>query len=201
MKLAKRAFSPLYRLLERGDVYALNQLIAKPTTDRFRQLLSRVPKRSSVLDLGCGIGNYRSCFPGDYTGIDINPAYIERARAIMSGRFETMDCAALAFPNESFDDVVSIATTHHLNDEQFRAMIAEALRVCRPGGHFHVVDAILPVSPNFLLKTIWFRLDRGGFPRRLEELTRVIVRDARIVRHNVLTGPLHDTVYICIGRR
>jgi len=79
-------------------------------------------------------------------------------------------------------------------DRQVERMVAEAIRVCRPGGHFHVIDAILPVAPN-VFKTALFRLDRGNHPRTLAHHLAVIGRAARIVEHQVLTGPLHDTAY------
>jgi SAM-dependent methyltransferase len=204
MSVAKSALSPFYSLLERSGFYALGQFVGRPTTDRFRRLLARnlaAGVDTSILDLGCGIGNYRDCFVGRYTGIDINPAYVASARAALPGRFETMDCTRLGFSDGTFDEVVTIATTHHLDDAQVAQMVVEALRTCRRGGHLHIIDAILPVAPNFAIKRFWFNLDRGEFPRPLDKLLACVARGGAIVRHEVLTGPLHDTVYIRVGHR
>ena len=200
----KTAFAPLYRLLEFADLYALNQRIGKPTTDRFRTLLARhmaASRDAAILDIGCGIGNYRASFGAAYTGVDINPGYIAKARATLEGRFEVMDCTRLDLAEASFDEAVTIATTHHLDDEQLTRMTAEALRIIRPGGHFHVIDAILPVSPNFTFKRIWFGLDRGRFPRRHEALSHRIEQAGAILERDILIGPLHDTIYLRVGRR
>lgn len=201
--LKQRALYPIYKMLEVPIVYHINQQFARPTTNRFRKLMrTNLPSSSGqrILDLGCGLGAFRDCFSQNYTGIDINPAYVERARRTVPGRFESMDCTDLQFPGGAFDDVVTIATTHHLDDAQVVKMTQEALRVCEPDGHLHILDAILPVSQNYMFKTFWFRLDRGGFPRQLSHLLMLARRAGNVVHHEVLTGPLHDTVYIRVGR-
>jgi len=197
MSGVKRALSPFYRVLELAGGFALHQRLGEPTLERYRQLIARNLADTGgkhILDIGCGIGAFRPCFPGPYTGIDINPAYVEKARTLQSGRFEAMDCTRLGFADGSFDEVVTIATLHHIDDGQVERMVAEAIRVCRPGGYFHVIDAILPVAPN-VFKTALFRLDRGNHPRTLAHHLAVIGRAARIVKHQVLIGPLHDTAY------
>jgi len=201
--LKQRALHPLYKMLEIPIVYHITQQIGRPTTNRYRKLMiTNLPTSSGqrILDLGCGLGAYRDCFAQNYTGIDINPAYVERARLTLPGRFETMDCTDLQFPDRSFDEVVTVATTHHLDDAQVVKMVEEALRVCEPRGHFHIIDAILPVSENSIFKTFWFRLDRGRFPRELSHLLMLARRTGNVVHHEVLTGPLHDTVYVRVGR-
>lgn len=202
MRLVKAALLPGYRLLERAGGFALHQRLGQPTLERYRRLIARHIGDTSgkhVLDIGCGIGSFRPYFAGPYTGVDINPAYIAKARAVQSGRFEAMDCTRLSFADGSFDEVVTIATMHHIDDAQAARMIAEALRVCRPSGHFHIIDAILPVAPN-PLKTLIFRLDRGNHPRTLERHLAVIGGAGRILAQEVLPGPVHDTAYVRVGR-
>jgi SAM-dependent methyltransferase len=189
----------VHRLLEFSGVYAVNQLLGKPTTDRFRQLIrQRIGDTTSrrVLDVGCGIGNYRDSFGETYVGVDINPEYIETARQRFSGRFEVMNAAELRPLGERFDDVVTIATTHHLTDEEFVAMVRGALSLLRDGGAFHIIDAILPVSPSVAFKTFWFGLDRGRHPRRVEAMRELASRAGRVEEQQILTGPLHDTAYL-----
>jgi SAM-dependent methyltransferase len=183
-------------------VYAVSQTFARPTNDRFRKLVTanvKLAPDAKILELGCGVGAYRDCFSGLYTGIDLNPGYVMRAQASLSGTFTIMDCTSLSYPDESFDEVVTIATTHHLNGDQLAMMVQEALRVCRLGGHLHVVDAILPLSPN-LFKSVWFGLDRGRFPRKLDLLLAILGRAGNLQHYEVLKGPLHDVVYARIGR-
>jgi len=190
---------PVHLLTELSGVYALGQWVGRPTTRRFRKLFRRhVPlaPHDRVLDLGCGIGGYRDCFVGDYHGIDINPQYVETCRARHRGRFDVMDCTDLRFADASFDHVVTIATTHHLSDEELVRTVREALRVCAPGGMLHVIDAILPVSPNFTFKRLYFRADRGRHPRELGTLLDVVGRGGEVAEVWTKTGPLHDTCYL-----
>jgi len=194
--------SLIYRLLELPSAYALNQHLGRPTTDRYRALIEANLQTDDifVLDVGCGIGNFRDSFRGHYIGIDINSRYIDMARKRFPDRFEVMDCTSLGFSNDSFDEVVSVATTHHLNDDAFAKMVAEALRVVRPGGHFHVIDAVLPASKWAWFKHAWFRLDRGRYPRKLAVMLTLLRSRGRLSTHQVLKGPLHDVAYIRIAR-
>jgi len=203
MRTSKLILYPLYKMLELPTVYALGQTLGRVTTDRYRKLITvniKLAADTEILDLGCGVGAFRDCFSGSYTGIDINPAYVKQAHASLPGTFAVMDCTSLTYSDESFSEVVTIATTHHLNDEQVAMMVKDALRVCRPGGHFHVVDAILPMSPN-LFKSVWFGLDRGQFPRKLDHLLAILGRAGNVERYEVMTGPLHDVVYVRVGQQ
>ncbi|MEY9186220.1 ubiquinone/menaquinone biosynthesis C-methylase UbiE [Bradyrhizobium sp. USDA 326] len=190
----------LERVLELPAVYDLNQFIGQPTVRRYTQLLvEEVPLSAGgdVLDLGCGTGATRRLIPGRYVGIDINPHYIASAKRIRSGgEFIAMDATKLSFPDASFDQVISVATTHHLDGEQLQAMALEALRVVRPGGALHIVDAILPVNPRDRAKAMFFRMDRGRFPRKLEDLVSTVSRAADVARTRVLNGPMHDVAYL-----
>lgn len=199
--LVKKALLPAYRLLDLAGGFALHQRLGEATLNRYRQLIRRHVGDTSgkrVLDIGCGIGAFRPCFAGSYTGIDINPGYIERARTEQSGTFEAMDCTRLGFADGTFDDVVTIATLHHIADRDVARMIAEAIRVCRQPGHVHIIDAILPVKPN-PVKTLIFKLDRGEYPRTLADHLGIIGGGAAIQLHEVLPGPVHDTVYVRLG--
>jgi ubiquinone/menaquinone biosynthesis C-methylase UbiE len=74
------------------------------------------------------------------TGLDLDPAMIERARANAERsqdgderrlEFIVGDVASLSFPDGSFDLVVSTLSMHHLADP--KAGLAEVGRVLRPG--------------------------------------------------------------------
>ncbi|MCA1501834.1 class I SAM-dependent methyltransferase [Bradyrhizobium sp. NBAIM14] len=190
----------LERLLELPVVYDLNQIVGQPTVRRYTQLLTEeVPlgEGSLVLDLGCGTGATSRLIPGRYVGIDVNPDYIASAKRIGSGGdFIAMDATKLSFPDASFDQVMSIATTHHLDEEQLKSMVLEALRVVRRGGAFHIIDAILPISPRDRAKEMFFRMDRGRFPRKLEHLVATVSLAADVARTRVLRGPMHDVAYL-----
>lgn len=202
--IAARMSSIRQALFELPLVYRLQQHVAQPTTSRFRALLLRnlhVEPDQSVLDVACGIGNYRDVLQGRYYGCDINAAYIDAARTRRTGHFEVMDCCNLTYAAGFFDHVVSIAATHHLDDSQLDAMITGALRVCRADGAVHILDAILPVAGHKLLKRLWFSLDVGRFPRTREQLHRRLAKHGRIQREEVVAGPLHDCAYFRVQPR
>ena len=84
------------------------------------------PTGARVLEVGCGPGHLSLRLAGDHglevTGLDLDPAMIQRARANADrhgdgGRrqpsFLVGDVAALAFPDRSFDLVVSTLSMHH----------------------------------------------------------------------------------------
>jgi ubiquinone/menaquinone biosynthesis C-methylase UbiE len=79
------------------------------------------------------------------TGLDIDPAMVERAavrarREALDERlaFVVGDVAALPFPDASFDLVTSSFSVHHWPDAA--AGFAEIRRVLRPGGRVIVYD-------------------------------------------------------------
>ncbi|HVX75776.1 MAG TPA: class I SAM-dependent methyltransferase [Bradyrhizobium sp.] len=190
------------RVLETSLGYQLNQKLANPTVRLFKDLIkTEFPRRENIqiLDIGCGTANYRNCFNGKYTGLDINPAYVRLAATrYPDGQFVVMSGAELAFKSETFDEAFSIATTHHLTDDQLVSMAREALRVVRAGGHFHVFDAILPLDGS-AFKSTFFRLDRGRFPREAKDLLGLLQQCGRIEHQKTMTGFLHDVIYISLA--
>lgn len=117
-----------------------------------------------VLDVGCGPGHLALQLARrhglDVTGIDLDPAMVERAEANADGRvghggavtrptFIVGDVASLAFPDASFDVVVTTLSLHHWADPA--AGLAEIGRVLRPGGRALVWDlrpGIVPFHPS-----------------------------------------------------
>ncbi len=105
---------------------------------------------AELLEVGPGSGSLAVWIarrlPGTrLTGIDISAAMVARAneRAAREGvaarvRFETGDATALAFPDASFDVVVSTLSVHHWAAAP--RGFAEIRRVLRPGGRALVYD-------------------------------------------------------------
>ncbi len=103
-----------------------------------------------VLEVGCGPGRLSIVLARQYglevTGLDLDPAMIERARADASrsaqdGRepsFLVGDVASLALPDQSFDLVLSTLSLHHWADPT--AGLTEIGRVLRPGGRALIWD-------------------------------------------------------------
>ena len=115
------------------------------------------PPTGRVLDVGCGPGHLANRLARDHnlevTGLDLDPAMIERARAnaeraVSAERRPTFvvgGVAALPFPDASFDLVVSTLSMHHWADAT--AGQAEIGRVLRPGGRALIWDIRAGVVP------------------------------------------------------
>lgn len=189
----------LHTLLEDPRVFAFTQKLNPMTVSLYRRLVTTYVSAgpgAAVLDIGCGVGAHRPLFPdARYVGIDVNAEYIRVASA-RPGTFLVMDAGALDFPEGSFDTAFTVATCHHLDDGRILSMVRNVLQVLRPGGTFHIIDPVLPVSPRAALKAALFRRDRGRFQRTVPELTGLLARGGRVARVDVRSGVLHDVAYV-----
>lgn len=106
------------------------------------------PEGARVLEVGCGPGHLSIRLSRGHglevTGLDLDPAMIQRARA-NAGRvggegpaFIVGDVASLPFPDGSFDLVASTMSMHHWADPT--AGLAEIRRVLRADGRALVWD-------------------------------------------------------------
>jgi SAM-dependent methyltransferase len=128
----------------------------------FREIAADVATMASpsagVLEVGCGPGHLSIRLARDYgldvSGLDLDPAMIERARANAARRatpggrtptFVVGDVAALPFADASFDFVVSTFSMHHWSDPA--EGLREIHRVLRPGGRALIWD----LQPGFWL--------------------------------------------------
>jgi ubiquinone/menaquinone biosynthesis C-methylase UbiE len=101
----------------------------------------------TVLDVACGGGLVVCAFAQAVrhaTGIDVTPAMLDRARALAKDKglgnvsWDQGDVQSLAYPDATFNIVVSRFTFHHFRDPL--AVLREMLRVCAPGGRVVVAD-------------------------------------------------------------
>jgi len=107
-----------------------------------------------VLDVACGPGLVACAFAQvarHVTGIDLTPAMIEQARARQQAQglanltWQVGEVLPLPYPGASFSLVFTRYSFHHFLDP--KAVLAEMVRVCVPGGKVMVVD-VFTVSPE-----------------------------------------------------
>jgi SAM-dependent methyltransferase len=117
------------------------------------------PAGARVLEVGCGPGHLSLRLAGHHglevTGLDLDPAMIARARANADRPANSNqhrptllvgNVAALAFPDESFDLVVSTLSMHHWADPT--AGLAEIGRILRPDARALIWDFRPGVRPH-----------------------------------------------------
>ncbi len=108
--------------------------------------LNKLPRDTTVLDVGCGIGGSSRILAKDYgfdvTGVTISPQQVKRAQELtpegVNAKFAVDDAMALSYPDASFDVVWSIEAGPHMPDKAVFAR--ELLRVLKPGGVLVVAD-------------------------------------------------------------
>lgn len=112
----------------------------------------------AILDLGCSVGMstfaLQETFPqANLTGVDLSPYFL----AIAQYRSQQRDlpvswvhaaAESTGLPDQSFDLVSACLVFHELPQEAAIAIIREARRLLRPGGHLAIMD-MNPGSETF----------------------------------------------------
>jgi SAM-dependent methyltransferase len=143
-----------------GRYDTLSRLLLSPLIKGIAADVAAVaPAGGQVLEVGCGPGHLSIRLARHHrlevTGLDLDPAMIARARANTDRpetgdqrrpEFLVGDVAALAFPDRSFDLVVSTLSMHHWADPA--AALAEIGRVLRPGARALIWDLRPGVRPH-----------------------------------------------------
>ncbi|MFL0683807.1 MAG: class I SAM-dependent methyltransferase [Algoriphagus aquaeductus] len=127
----------LNRLLGNVDIHLLDQI-----------LKGRFPKRTRILDAGCGEGRNAVYFIQkgyQIFGIDTNETAIQYCRFLSRSlnpnfdihRFQVGRLEEIPFHAEAFDSVICSAVLHFADSvDNFWEMIYEIHRVLKPGGLF-----------------------------------------------------------------
>jgi tRNA (cmo5U34)-methyltransferase len=117
------------------------------------------PNATSVLDVGCGAGNYTlkllEKLPNlSVTLIDLSRPMLDRAveRITAAGARDVTpmqgDVRELQLPGNSFDITLASAVLHHLrSDDEWLAVIRTFHRVLRPGGSVWIADLVQHSTP------------------------------------------------------
>ena len=137
--------------------------------DLISQAASAVtPNAKSVLDVGCGAGNYTlkllqllpdlACTLADLSRPMLDRA-IERVSAATNGRVSAVqgDIREIDIGEEQFDIVLAAAVLHHLRaEDEWRAVFAKLYRSLRSGGSIWISDLIAHATPG-VQELMWRR--------------------------------------------
>jgi phosphatidylethanolamine/phosphatidyl-N-methylethanolamine N-methyltransferase len=132
-----------------------------------------------VLEIGVGTGLSLDAYPrhSHVTGIDLAPDMLEKAQeridrhGLRHVTVEQGDALALRFPDDSFDYVMAFHVVSVVPDA--RLLMAEAQRVCRPGGQIVIINHFRSERPT--VARIQHSID--PMTRRLGWTTSLYLRD------------------------
>jgi tRNA (cmo5U34)-methyltransferase len=125
-----------------------------------RAAVCHVRPQGTVLDIGCGAGNFTlrvlsQVSPLDCVLVDLSQPMLDRAQqrvtAATAGQVQTIqsDMRGLSFDQASFDIILAGQTLHHLReDAEWEAMFASFHTWLRPGGGLFVADLISYDEPG-----------------------------------------------------
>ncbi len=107
------------------------------------------PHAKSLLDVGCGAGNYslklRQLLPAlEVTLVDLSRPMLDRAVARLGGGTAIQgDIREIEVGEGAFDIIVAAAVFHHLREtSEWRAVFRKMYRALRPGGSLWISDLI-----------------------------------------------------------
>jgi SAM-dependent methyltransferase len=109
-----------------------------PPLRELETFLQLLPRRSSVLDAGCGPGHHARVLSRaghDVVGIDLSRGMLRQARQrVARVRFEMMDASTDELDAQSFDAIWSAAMALHVPREQLLPLLLNFKRILKPGG-------------------------------------------------------------------
>ena len=143
--------------LETGQISTVDAALS---LELLTQIAASVcPNAKSVLDLGCGAGNFTlkllDLIPDlDCTLVDLSSPMLDKAKEriakVSKGKISTVqtDFLNLQLPAETFDIVVTGAAMHHLRtDEEWETVFTKIFKSLKKGGCFWISDLILHDNP------------------------------------------------------
>ncbi|MEU9455015.1 methyltransferase domain-containing protein [Streptomyces sp. NPDC048277] len=128
----------------------LRSHLSRTAANSAAYLLGSLKPHMKILDIGCGPGTITADLAdlvpdGHVTGVDHEPAILDRARATAAGRgltnvdFAPADVHALDYPDDTFCVVHAHQVLQHVGDPV--QALREMRRVTKPGGFIAVRDA------------------------------------------------------------
>lgn len=187
------------KILSLAWVYQLYQWLvgANKYTRMFANEFIDYKNGERILDLGCGPADIVKYLPkgANYTGIDISPKYINKAKeAFPDKHFICGDIGDPSFPldNHTFDTVFLIGVQHHLDDDVVDTMFSFAADKLKQGGKMVCLEPVYTGKQGFV-EMAFMRNDRGKFIRNAEgymELMHKKFPDATFeIRPNTMNIP------------
>ena len=138
--------------LETGQTATMDALLSLELVARAAAAVN--PNASTLLDIGCGAGNYTlKLMEGlplrAVTLVDLSAPMLERATARIAAAGEVRvtaiqgDVRDIPLPPDAFDVATAAATLHHLREEaEWEAVLRKVRDSLHPGGSFWISDLL-----------------------------------------------------------
>jgi SAM-dependent methyltransferase len=167
--------SRAWQLLDSAVAWEALRLTLDATFGLYRRRISTLEQwgvladTPSVLDVGCGIGQYSDVTAGRYLGVDMTERYIAHARRRCRDQplreFRAADVTTLESENRQFDIVLMVDFLHHIDDASCEKLLGVAARLSR-----RYVISLEPVTEQNNPLGRWIiDHDRGDHMRTLSE--------------------------------
>ncbi|HEX7765804.1 MAG TPA: class I SAM-dependent methyltransferase [Nitrospira sp.] len=182
--ITSQIVAPTIRIYEQGATTFLKRWVSRRKRPPALLLdsLARLPKRSAILDLGCGGGQDARFLQAKgfrVVGMDLTTAFLRAAQnTAPSVPLVRADMRDLPFGEESFDAVWAAACLMHLPKPEAARVLKRLSRIVRPGG-------LLAVTVTYGTQSRM--LTDGWMPGRYfarwqkSELTRVVTQSGWII--------------------
>ncbi len=132
-----------------------------------------INRSMSILDVGCGTGQFSQITDSDYLGIDMDCKYIEDSRKKYGSEKKRFECVSLqdARFERQYDVSLMVDLTHHISDDDLRDLLVHLKKVTSKFVVFF--DPVKQDKWNILGRLIT-SLDRGKFIRSRETELNII---------------------------
>jgi ubiquinone/menaquinone biosynthesis C-methylase UbiE len=147
----------------------------------------------TVLDVGCGLGEYSQLPHRLYTGIDDSFRRIRYACAHHPREtYVHGDAAKLPFSSRAFDLVMLIDTSHHLSDFAFRQVLGELSRVSR--NYVVIGDPVIAERQN-KISALFYGWDRGNSFRQVHQVQEILRTQQELALRNTILFRTFPGIY------
>jgi SAM-dependent methyltransferase len=162
----------------------------KKRTDTLRKW-GCLQSNPSVLDIGCGIGQYADISNEKYLGVDLNERYIKYARKRHQKSNQSFICTDVVtglHENSKFDLVLMVDFLHHISNDNVASILTAATDLTK---EHMVIFEPCPIQIHPVGKWL-INHDRGGYmrePARLKELIENVPGNTIIENISLKLGP------------
>lgn len=179
----------IYRHFDNPAVFNAYQVLVDGGKERRIRRFLKDTRYETVVDVGCGTGNWAITARGPYLGVDVSREFVESARERYandpSKRFLELDPTSDVLPG-AYDLAQLVSVLHHLSDDQVLGLLERIVPRTR---YLFILD-LYPISWNPVARFL-YAADRGDYIREPAEQKRLILRhpDLKLVREDDYFAP------------